>query len=302
MSTIDIKDKEKTGFIFAVLDTITYGLFPVFAHYFVATMDPLLFGGVATLIGSLPLLAILKKRNKESEVYSSEFFKPLLQIAFLTTIANIFFFLGTKITSGINTGLLVQLEPFYAMILGIVLLKETMHKKQFAATFLMVVGAVIVVYKGVNNLNVGDIFILVTPIFYQLSHIISKRIINKVSDIYTIPAARMLYGGIALTTFALVLNPLSLSQLFNINNILALIFFGFIFRALDFTLWYEAIKRIPISKAAAVLPFAAAVSFFCSILFLNEKATFQQYTGLLLIMGGLLWLSFMQFKVKKKSH
>lgn len=292
----DIYSKETKGYFLVIVDMILYGMFPVFAHYFVATMDPLLFGGVATLVGSLPLLVILKRRNKLNDLYSKKFISPLMAVVILSTFANIFFFLGTKITSGINSGLLVQLEPFYAMILGVLFLGEVVGKGQFLATLLMVVGAVIVVYKGIAGLNLGDLFILITPVFYQISHIFSKKIINKVSDVFVIPTARMLYGGVILTLLALLINPSSIMQLMVTKNIIAILFFGFILRALDFSLWYAAIKTISVSKASAILPFAAAVSFFLSIFFLKEQASMRQYFGLFFILGGLIWLSSLHFK------
>lgn len=292
---------QNIGFGLVVADMFVYGLFPVFAHYFIATIDPILFGGITTLVGSIPLLLILHVKKKTTDLHSPVFTKPLLLIAFLTTIANITFFYGTGLTSGINTGLLVQIEPFYAMLIGIFLLGEVVGFGQFAATLIMVIGAIVVVYNGFQNLNLGDLLILITPIFYQLSHVVSKKILNKVSDVYIIPAARLLYGGIALTILALILNPQSISQLLNLKNIGSIVFFGLIFRALDFSLWYGAIKRIPVSKASAILPFAAAVSFFFSIIFLKETANMRQLIGLFLIFGGLLWVSILHIKDSKKT-
>ena len=293
------KNSQNLGFILVVIDMFVYGLFPVFAHFYVSTIDPLLFGGVTTLVGSIPLLLILEKRKKTADLYGPKFIKPLLMVAFLTTIANITFFLGTSLTSGINTGLLVQVEPFYAMLLGIFILGEIVGFGQFVATLVMVFGALVVAYKGFQKINVGDILILITPIFYQLSHVFSKKILNKVSDFYIVPVARLLFGGIALTLLAIILNPKAVSQLFILKNIFSIVFFGLIFRALDFSLWYGAIKRISVSKASAILPFAAAVSFIFSIIFLKESANIYQLIGFVLIMGGLIWISVLHLRSTK---
>lgn len=284
-------NSQKIGLLLVIVDMILYGMFPVFAHYFVTKMDPLFFAGTATLAGSFPLLAILKSKKKIKEIYSKKFIKPLFGVVIASTFANGFFFLGTKLTSGINSGLLVQIEPFYAAVLAALFLGETIGLGQLIATALMVVGAVTVVFKGVSGLNLGDLLILVTPIFYQVGHIFAKRIIKKISDVYVIPAARTLYGGIILTILALVINPYSALQLLNLENVISILLFGFILRALDFTLWYSAIKRIPVSKASAVLPLAAGVSFFLSITFLKEQATLRQFMGLFFILGGLILLS-----------
>lgn len=107
----------------------------------------------------------------------------------------------------------------------------------------------------------------------------------------------MFYGGILLTVFAVIIHPNQVVQLFKVENIISILFFGFILRALDFSLWYEAMKRVPLSKLSAVLPVAAAVSFFLSIVFLKETANLKQYLGLGFILGGLVWMSYLQTKI-----
>ncbi len=224
-----IQNKEVGGFIFAVLDMVTFGLLPVFSNYFVKTIDPLLFAGLTTLIGSFPFLLKLKLQNQEKDLYSQKFIKSLLGIAMLTTIGSFFYFVGTKYTTGINTGLLTQIEPFYAIVLSAIFLGEVVKRNQIMATLTMVLGAIVLVYKGINQLNIGDIFIVLAPMFFQASHIIAKKIMNKVSDTDAIPAARLLYSGILLSIMAFVTNPLSFWQLFSLQNIVSIIGFAFIF-------------------------------------------------------------------------
>lgn len=295
------RDKEVKGFSFAILDMVTYGLLPVFSNYFIKTIDPLLFGGLTTLIGSSPFLLKLIMKHHEKDLYSQKFIKPLLGIAALATIGSFFFFVGTKYTTGINTGLLIQLEPFYAIVLSAIFLGEVIKRNQAMATLTMVLGAVVLVYKGINNLNIGDLFIVFAPMFFQASHMIAKKIMDKVSDTDVIPAARLLYSGLLLTILALIVRPSSFQQLFSWQNIVSIVIFAFIFRALDFYLWYQAIKRISVSKAAAVIPLAAAVSFIGSVFFLKEIPNAKQYLGLFLIMGGLIWFSIIHLKLNCKE-
>lgn len=287
---------EHKGYLFVLLDMITFGLLPVFAHYFVATIDPLLFGGLATFMGSLPLILLLKFQHKEKDVFSSEFRQPLMIIASLTTIASILFFLGTKMTTGINTSLLMQLEPFYGTVLAAIFLGEVISRLQVLATTTMVTGAVIVVWQGMAGLNLGDLFISIMPLFFQISHLTAKKIIDKVSDANVIPCARLLYSGIFLSVIAILLNPRTLTQLLILNNLLAIVFFGLIFRSLDFILWYQGIKRVPLSKASSLLPLSVAISFFGSVLILGETATTNQFLGLALIFTGLVLLSYVYLK------
>lgn len=295
-------NKEKLGFTFAILDMITYGFLPVAAHYFVATIDPLLFGGLATLVGSIPILGILKKQNKVRELFRKDLIKPLLIIAVILNCSTIVFLLGTKITSSINTGLLIQTEPIYAIIFGSLFLKEIIRLPQVIATLLMIAGASIVVLKGGMQFNIGDLLILSGPVFNQTAHIIAIKAMKTKTNAMVISGARLFFGGILLTLVAILVNPTSLRQLVNIHTLAAIIFFGIIFRALDVTLWYQALERIPLSKASAVLPVAAAISFFGSIIFLKESPTAQQFVGLLAIIAGLVWFSLLHLRKPDKKR
>ena len=282
---------KKLGFLFAILDMGTFGLLPVVSHYFVATMDPLVFSGAATLIGSIPLIFWLGTKNKLNQLYSKKYLPNLLLLAVLSTIGSILYFVGTKFTSGLNTGLLTQIEPFYAILLAVIVLKEVIGKNQIFATLLMVLGAGIVIYKGAMGFNIGDILVLLSPLVMQVSHLFAKKVYEKHADSNLVPTARLLFSGLLLLLIAMFVSPSSLAQLLSVKVIISVVFFGIVFRCLDFVLWYQAISRISVSKASAVIPLAVAISFVGSVFFLKESVSGYQLFGLFFILGGLIWLS-----------
>ena len=283
--------KRTAGFAFAVSGMVTYGLLPVFAHRFVRDMDPLLCGGVATLIGGLPLAGLLRARGTHGDLIGRRFFKPLLGIGLLGVCSTFCFFLGTKLTSGVNTGLLLQLEPFYSVLVSAVFLGETIGLAPALSTLVMAAGAAVIVFNKAEGLNSGDLLILVTPLFQQLSHVVTKKIIGKVADTTVIPAARLLYSGAIMTVVALIAQPSSAAQLASPRTWAVLIAFGLFFRALDCYLWYQAIERISLSRASATIPLSVAVSFAGSVLILHEPVRARHFLGLALILTGVVWLS-----------
>lgn len=298
-----MKTKSETiGYLFAVANMVTYGLLPVVAHYFVSSINPLLFGGITALIGSLPLLGYIHNKNYDKELFSHKNINLLLAIGILEILGTFTFYVGTKYTSGINTGLLLQLEPFYGIILAILFLGEVVSLNHILATLIMVIGAIIVVFKGFANINIGDILIFVTPVWYQISNTISKPLLKRVSDPMILPTAKLIITGIFLTIIIPVVYPSSLQGLFTLRNIFWLIIYGIIFRTLDQVTWYQAIKRIPLSKASSIIPLSVAISFFGSVIFLHETPVFRQYLGLILIAGGLIWFSFLHLQPALKRR
>jgi drug/metabolite transporter (DMT)-like permease len=279
---------------------VTYGMVPVLGHKWSASMDPLLFGGLASIAGAFPLLAGLGASNHHGDLLKIRFFPYFLGLAIFNTLATAFFFLGTARTTGMNTGLLLQLEPFYSMILGALFLGEAFELSQGGAVALMVAGAALIVYRGASAFNAGDLLILAVPLFQQLSHVVTKQILHKLSAPTVIPAVRLLLSGVVISVFAATRNPSALQALSSPSVWLSVLVFGLIFRGLDCYLWYEAIARIPLVRASALIPVSAAISFAGAMLILGEPAEPRHYKGIGLILAGLLWLSWLQLRERSK--
>jgi len=282
---------EKTGLLFGLANMLLYGIFPIVTHALATRIDPFLFAGLASLFGALPLYLLLKRAAHHKEIFAAALINRLLAIALLSAVATFLLFKGTQLTSGINTGLLVQIEPIYALFLAAIFLQEKVGTRHKIATIIMVIGAVAVVFRGDYHVNAGDLLILAAPLFFQGSHVISAKLLPQVSTATVIPCARLLYGGVVMSLVALLINPQSLSVLSDGSVWLAVILYGFIFRALDLYLWYQALKRLPLSVLSAMLPLAVAISFSGSVLFLGEQPSAEQFVGLALILSGLTLLA-----------
>ncbi|MBI3385244.1 DMT family transporter [Candidatus Gottesmanbacteria bacterium] len=295
------RNTEAKGFFLAFLNIITYGLYPVFTHYFVYYIDPLILVSSTFLVASIPLLLNLSFHHKIQEIYHPKFLKPFLIIAFFMAFGHLLFFLGTKLTSGINSGLLLQLEPFYAIILGTLFLSEKIKRNQLLATIMMVSGALVVTYKGIGNFNLGDTLVILAPVFFQIANMAVKKTLAR-ADFITLTAATLFYSGIFLTILVMVFNPLLLYQLASFRNLVIIFGFGLTIRFLEFATWYKALEYIDLSKASALIPFAVVISFTGSLLILKERPTVQQYLGLFTILGGLLWFTASQFLKSNKMQ
>ncbi len=286
------------GYILAILTMLVYGFYPVVSHYLAQDIDPLFLIGVASVIASLPFLVYLIARKKHIELFTIRFRKLFIAIAVLAAVANIFFFLGTKMTSGLNTSLLLQVEPIYSVILAFFILGEKIKKREVAAILLMIIGAVTVAYKGNSSLNIGDILIVISPVLYQAYHMLAKQIMTKGGDANMVAAGRLLYGGIILLVVSLIVQPTSIYILTDAGKVWKMILFGLLL-GLNFFTWYQTLARLPLSRASAFIPLSVAVSFAGSVIFLREAPTMQHYAGLLFILVGLMSLTWIHFKGEK---
>lgn len=288
-------DRKRTGFLFALADMVTYGLLPVFSRYFAVMINPLLFGGLSMIVGAMPLLIVMARVGTLKFLYKGKHLVKLIGFVSLTSLGSIFFFLGAKLTTGINTGLLTQIEPLYALVLAVLIMKEKTTVKQVLALTIMVVGAIVLSYRGIDSINIGDILIVTAPLLFQVSHLIAKQINNITNETNLIPTARLLYGGLILTSISLFIQPSAILEILSLQIIGSIIFFGLIFRTLDLWLWYQAIHRISPAKASALIPLAGLISFLGSLVILREQPTLYHYLGLILILGGITWYSHLQY-------
>ncbi len=286
--------KEKEGIILVIICVFIHGSQPILGKYGVSLVPPLFFASLTNLIAAVFLiLLILARRENIFLLLKARYFLILLSIGFFgTTLSNILFFYGVRLTSGINSAILLQIEPLYALLIGYLLLKERINSRQIIATLFIILGTILVVYQGTSKLNWGDILVLLTPLCYQISHFFSKKLLNKtdLSPLF-IATGRTLYGGIFLFLLSQLAGIHEWSILAKHNMLSLFIFYGIVVYALSYLTFYEAIKRINLSKASTIISVYPAVSILLAWFILREVPDVYQLAGFFIILLGIFRLS-----------
>ena len=289
-----MEKREREGVILVIICVFIHGAHPILGKYGVSLVSPLFFASLTNLIAAAGLiLIILLKKQSLVALIKKRFFILLFLIGFFgTTLSNVMFFYGVRLTSGINSAILLQVEPIYSLIIGYLLLKERVSTRQIISTLLIIFGTLMVIYQGTSRMNWGDILILLTPLCYQVGHFFSKQLLNEteISPLF-IATGRTFYGGLIL----LILNQFTGSHEFNIliqPDILAIfIFYGIVVYALSYLTFYGAIKRINLSKASAIISVYPAISIILARFILKEVPDFYQLGGFFIIMLGIFYLA-----------
>jgi drug/metabolite transporter (DMT)-like permease len=177
-------------------------------------------------------------------------------------------------------------------LIGYLLLKERVNSRQIIATLFIILGTLLVVYQGTSTWTWGDILVLLTPICYQISHFFSKRLLNKTDlNPLFIATGRTLYGGIFLFLLSQLAGIHEIAILAKHNMLSLFIFYGIVVYALSYLTFYEAIKRINLSKASAIISVYPAVSILLAWFILKEVPDWYQLTGFFIILLGIFYLS-----------
>jgi len=244
---------ETIGMIFVFIQILAAGIQPVFTKLAVGIINPLFAASMASLIGFIVPFVFLLKNNDFKIIFHRRNLKEILLVGFFgTTVAYLLFFFGAQLTSGINAAILMQAEPIYSILLGYFLLKEKISSKQVLITLLIVAGVIVVIYKGTTSLNVGDFLILLTPLFYQISHVTAKRAIKRIGT-FAVQAGRYLSAGITLFIISSFLGVNQFNLLLEPLNLATILALGLIVAGIGSLAFYEAIKRIDLSKVTAMI-------------------------------------------------
>lgn len=277
--------EETTGVILVLVSMLFFGLEPVISKYTVRIINPIFTAAISVLFASIiPIFILVNKKMLKKLVEKDNALFLFLISFFGSVIALLLFLFGAGMTSGINASLLLQVEPLYSVLLGFFILKEAISKKQLFAMFLIIAGLSVVFYNGTLKVNYGDILILATPLFYQISHTIVKKVMKKIGD-DVIAAGRFVY---ALPIF-LILSTLAGANQFEVLSqpfYLSLLVFLGVSWALGYILWLKAIKRINLSKATIIIAPYPVLSIIFAWVILSEAPTIFQISGLALIIIG----------------
>ena len=129
--SILFQNKRLLGIVFAILTMIILGLLPVYSYVLIQKVDPLLFGGITCLIGSIPFIIKVHKNYYTHYLFKkTQFSRELFLLTLFATCSAVLFVTGAKLTSGINTTLLTQIEPLYGTLLPVIILGERLKKAE----------------------------------------------------------------------------------------------------------------------------------------------------------------------------
>jgi len=289
---------ETVGMIFAIIQLIAAGFQPVFTKFAVERIDPLFAASMASLVGCMIPLIFLAKHKGLNMFLKLKNLKDVYIIGFFgTTMTFILLFFGAQMTSGINTAILLQTEPIYSIFLSYFILKEKITIKQIFATILILIGVITVVYGGTFSLNLGDLLIILTPFFWQISHLLAKKSIKRLGTFF-IQGGRYLTAGLTMLLISTLIGSNQFGILSKPAELSSILIIGFVVAGIGSLAWYESIKRINLSKATAMISPYSVLSVILAWFILSELPSIYQIVGLIFVLLGMFILT----KIKSKKR
>ncbi|MDX2166292.1 MAG: DMT family transporter [Deltaproteobacteria bacterium] len=280
---------ERLGLLFAVSCAVNGAFVPAVAKLTTGRADALLVAAVSTACAGVAAVAVLALRGQLALLVTPRLAPRLLLIAALgTACAHLLFYVGASRTSAIVATLCLQIEPAYALLLSWLVLGHRPTPRRLGATALLLGGIALALGSGAVEGSIGIWLLLATPLCWQLSHLVVLRRLAGTPAV-VLSGARYLYGGVLLAAIWLVGGAPSPPLTALVGALPLLAVQGVVLGLGGTLLWYEAIARLDLTRATAiVVPLIPLLSLAASFALLGEVATPRQWLGLGLTAIGIL--------------
>ena len=233
----------------AFIAVALFALYPIFGKILLESVNPFLIIVFSHVLAAIILISILNlfKEIKILKKEAKHDFRLLILVSMLYGVLGpLFFFVGLSMTSAANSILIGRAEAIFLALLGVVMLKEKVTKKQVFGTIIMFTGIITIATKGFETgftFNIGDIFIFIAAFSFASAAIILKKYLSHVRPEIMVTITN-LFGGIILFIISLFfVDYSSVIDYINPSVVIPLIFLVVFTLIFAEYLWFKALEK-----------------------------------------------------------
>lgn len=198
------------------------------------------------------------------------------------------YFIGLQYTTPGNAAIIILFQTFTSFLFFQIYRKDLIPRQHLLGAGLMVVGAFVIVMGGFDDINIGDILILLAQFLAPVGNYFQQQA-RKIASSETILFLRSAFS--ALFLFVLMhfigLNE-GTSTLYSVLPLLILIA---VLSSFERVLWMEAIHRISVTKATALYTSMPFFTLIFAWIILRQIPTIWQFASLPFLIFGVLLLT-----------
>jgi drug/metabolite transporter (DMT)-like permease len=280
------------GLAMAGITTVSGALLPIVTRYGAMHVDPLLFCTGSTVIAALCALSTLWSGDGFGIFVDARYRLPLMGVSiagsFLPGLAMIY---GLQHVSAVSGVLLLQLEPVYSLAIATLVVGEAPSMRQVIATTVVLAGIFSAFWTaGGIDVNAGALLVALSPLMWQLSHVLTLRIMPPLRPL-SVTAARNAHAAVLLAILMAAARPAALGELSSPNVAVTLLATGALVYFAGTLTWYGAISRLSLSwTTAVVVPGSPVLALVFAAVLLGEHAGVRELAAIAIAVGGILWL------------
>lgn len=139
--------------------------------------------------GAVLLFWLLLLTQKRKPIERQDYWRFAAAGLFGVAVNQLFFFHGLNLSSALNAGIIMALNPLMVFVLAAFLTKEKLSTQNYVGVIIGAVGAILLTLssgKLPGNSSLGDLFLLINALSYAFYLIISKPLLSRYSPIQVI--------------------------------------------------------------------------------------------------------------------
>jgi drug/metabolite transporter (DMT)-like permease len=151
-------------------------------------LDPTTFI-VFRIFGGALLFWLVKSCYAAEQIEKKDIGLFMLCGLFGVTINQLFFFHGLSLSSSINAGIIMTINPIIVVVIAYFLMKEKIAKRKLIGILIGATGAILLTLAGNTGKGdsfLGDLFLFINAVSYAIYLVIVKPLMNKYSPLTVI--------------------------------------------------------------------------------------------------------------------
>ena len=222
------------------------------------------------------------KHEEQTERLSNADMPYTVGMVLLDILAPILLMIGVKLATAANASLLGNFEIVATTVIALLIFKEKVSKKLWAAIGLITLSSIILSFGGEGSFSfsVGSLFVLGATACWGLENNCTRSISEK--STYQIVTIKGLCSGSGSFIIALVIGE----KLPNMKYILPVLLLGFVAYGLSIFTYIRAQKTLGATITSAYYAVAPFIGSFLSFVLLKEPLTATYVIALSVMIGG----------------
>ena len=231
-------------------------------------------------------IGILSLANKKDRVKSEKLTKKDLPFVIgmiaLDVAAPIFLMLGISYGTSANASLLGNFEIVATTVIALLIFKEDVSKRLWAAIALITLSSILLSFEGANSFrfSYGSLFVLAATVCWGFENNCTRKLSSK--STYEIVVLKGVFSGLGALAIALIKGETVPA----VEYVAAALLLGFVAYGLSIFLYVRAQNLLGAAKTSAYYAVAPFVGAFLSFVILREELSWMYLLALSVMIAG----------------
>ncbi len=267
----------------------------------VETIPPFMLAGIRNLISGLLILIYLVYQKKLEHINPRQFLRAFLLSILMIVLANGLTTYAEKyITSGLAS-LISTLNPFFVLVLNLILGYEKLSFKTIIGIVLGMFGIFLIYQSSLSDLLIpeyrqGILAILLAIVAWAVGTVLTKRgSANSLTMLMNV-CVQMLIAGVVLTLIQFYLTPTISTENWSTRSVIAMIYLALFGSVVGYVAFSYLISQLPSTKVTILSYVNLVVALFLGWLILDEVITSRIVLAATLIISGVFIVNYKRVK------